>query len=96
MFHRPGNLNDHSVISSCSTYDVQPIGVGYLATKDNFIELLKFHTNDQEQSWSNPGAIVHAYHPHALRGPPFLRAIRGARTPNLHIYGQTSIKISEA
>ena len=45
---------------------------------------------------SNPGAIVHAYHPHALRGPPFLRAIRGARTPNLHIYGQTFIKISEA
>ena len=47
------NLNDHSVISSYSTYGAQPIGVGYLATKDNFIELLKIHTNDQEQSWSN-------------------------------------------
>ena len=42
------NLNDHSVISSYSTYDAQPIGVGYLATKDNFIELLKIHTIDVE------------------------------------------------
>lgn len=93
MFHRPGNLNDHSVISSCSTYGAQPIGVGYLATKDNFIELLKIRTNDQEQSWSNRARLSP---PRPPRPTLFLRAIRGDRNPNLHIYGQTAINIIEA
>ena len=42
---------------------------------------------------SNPGAIVQASHPPS---PHFLRAIRKARNPNLHIDSQTCIKISEA
>ena len=46
---------------------------------------------------SNPGAIVQASHPPPPSpSPHFLRAIRKARNPNLHIDGQTCIKISEA